>query len=85
MLEEKNPSLNSIENLGEFGLIEHITKAIPTQLKSTEKGIGDDAAVINFGKNQTVISTDMLVEGIHFHLGYMHETLGLQVSDCQPV
>lgn len=71
MLEEKNPSLNSIENLGEFGLIDHLTKAIPTQLKSTEKGIGDDAAVIDFGKKQTVISTDMLVEGIHFHLGYM--------------
>jgi hypothetical protein len=36
MLEEKNPSLNSIENLGEFGLIDHLTQAIPTQLKSTE-------------------------------------------------
>lgn len=59
-----------IASLGEFGLINHLTKNNETKNASTILSIGDDAAVIdNFGK-QTVISTDMLVEGIHFDLMY---------------
>jgi len=59
-----------IASLGEFGLIDHLTKNNETKNASTIVSIGDDAAVIdNFGK-QTVITTDMLVEGIHFDLMY---------------
>ena len=59
-----------ISSLGEFGLIDHLTKNNEIRNASTLLSIGDDAAVIdNFGK-QTVISTDMLVEGIHFDLMY---------------
>jgi thiamine-monophosphate kinase len=59
-----------ISQLGEFGLIRHLTKDLTMVQKSTLKGVGDDAAVIeNFGET-TVISTDLLVEGIHFDLMY---------------
>ena len=59
-----------ISSLGEFGLIDHLTKNNETRNASTIVSIGDDAGVIdNFGK-QTVVSTDMLVEGIHFDLMY---------------
>jgi thiamine-monophosphate kinase len=59
-----------ISSLGEFGLIDHLTRNAETVQAGTVLGIGDDAAVIdNFGK-QTVISTDMLVEGVHFDLMY---------------
>ncbi|MDA0843690.1 MAG: thiamine-phosphate kinase [Bacteroidetes bacterium] len=71
MLEEQRSSLQSIETLGEFGLIDHLTSTFSHSLKSTIKGIGDDAAVIDFNNKHTVVSTDMLVEGIHFHLSYM--------------
>jgi thiamine-monophosphate kinase len=56
--------------LGEFGLIDHLAKSV--QLKNTEsiKGIGDDAAVIDNGNFETLVTTDMLVEGIHFDLTY---------------
>jgi thiamine-monophosphate kinase len=59
-----------VNELGEFGLIEHLTKRFPLKNKSSLKGIGDDAAVIDSGKMMTVVSTDMLVEGIHFDLMY---------------
>src|ERR1700745_779028 len=59
-----------ISSLGEFGLIDHLTKNIELQNASSIVGVGDDAALIyHFGK-QTVISTDLLVEGIHFDLVY---------------
>lgn len=59
-----------IENLGEFGLIDYLTRNIEIRNAGTILGVGDDAAVIDqFGK-QTVITTDMLVEGIHFDLMY---------------
>ena len=60
-----------VNTLGEFGLIDHLTKEFPLQQPSTIKGIGDDAAVIENGDLCTVVSTDMLVEGIHFDLAYM--------------
>lgn len=59
-----------ISNLGEFGLIDHLTKNFEIQNASTILSIGDDAAVIDHFGKQTVVSTDMLVEGIHFDLMY---------------
>src|ERR671921_2539856 len=59
-----------IATLGEFGLIDHLTKNIELQNASTIVGIGDDAAVIDHFGKQTVITTDLLVEGIHFDLMY---------------
>lgn len=59
-----------ISSLGEFGLIDHLTKNFEIQNASTILGIGDDAAVIDHFGKQTVITSDMLVEGIHFDLMY---------------
>ncbi len=59
-----------IATLGEFGLIEHLTKNFETLNASTILGVGDDAAVIDHFGKQTVVTTDMLVEGIHFDLMY---------------
>jgi thiamine-monophosphate kinase len=59
-----------IENLGEFGLIDYLTRNIEIQNAGTILGVGDDAAVIDHFGKQTVITTDMLVEGIHFDLMY---------------
>src|SRR4028118_1570428 len=65
-----NENRTEISDLGEFGLIDHLTKNIEIRNASTILGVGDDAAVIDqFGK-QTVVSTDPLVEGIHFDLMY---------------
>lgn len=59
-----------IASLGEFGLIEHLTKNAETQNASTILGVGDDAAVIDHFGKQTVVTTDLLLEGIHFDLMY---------------
>ncbi len=59
-----------ISTLGEFGLIEHITKGLGRFNESTKHGIGDDAAVISMQGNETLVTTDMLLEGIHFDLTY---------------
>ena len=82
-----NAKRTDVNKLGEFGLIDHLTKNIKLQNISSVKGIGDDAAVIYNGDMQTVVSTDMLVEGIHFdlmysplkHLGY--KSVVVNVSD----
>ena len=71
MLEDKNQSRTSLEQLGEFGLINHITKHFKTSNKSTVKGVGDDAAVLEKTDKQTIITTDLLVEGVHFDLSYV--------------
>ncbi|MEZ4858958.1 MAG: thiamine-phosphate kinase [Flavobacteriaceae bacterium] len=72
MLEDKNKPRTKISELGEFGLIEHLTKGFETLQKSTIKGVGDDAAIIACENTlQKVITTDLLVEGVHFDLGYM--------------
>ena len=59
-----------IASLGEFGLIEHLTRNIEFQNASTILGVGDDAAVIDHFGKQTVITTDLLIEGVHFDLMY---------------
>jgi len=59
-----------VNALGEFGLIEHLTAKFSVHNASTIKGVGDDAAVLDNGSLCTVVSTDMLVEGIHFDLAY---------------
>lgn len=59
-----------ISSLGEFGLIEHLTKNIELQNASSILGVGDDAAIIDHFGKQTVITTDLLVEGVHFDLMY---------------
>lgn len=63
-------SRTEISSLGEFGLIEHLTKNIELQNASTIVGVGDDAAVIDHFGKQTVITTDLLIEGVHFDLVY---------------
>ena len=65
-----NNERTEISNLGEFGLIEHLTKNIELQNASSLLGVGDDAAVIDHFGKQTVITTDLLVEGVHFDLTY---------------
>lgn len=71
MLEDKTPKKTSLSELGEFGLIEHLTKHFSISQKSTKKSIGDDAAVLDFKNQRTIISTDLLIEGVHFDLAYM--------------
>ena len=60
-----------ISTLGEFGLIKRLTKDLKPQQSSTIKGVGDDAAVINYGKQRCLATTDMLLEGVHFNLEYV--------------
>lgn len=71
MIEDKNQPRTAISDLGEFGLIEHLTDHFEIHQKSTIKGIGDDAAVLEFKSKQIVVTTDLLVEHVHFDLSYM--------------
>jgi thiamine-monophosphate kinase len=72
MFENKDNTSTPISTLGEFGLIDHLTKHFKIQHKTTVKGIGDDAAVIAAEDDKhLVVTTDMLVEGVHFDLSYM--------------
>jgi len=71
MLADKEPSKTPLEELGEFALIEYLTKNFECHQKSTILGVGDDAAIVQHAKDQTVVSTDLLVEGVHFDLSYM--------------
>jgi len=65
-----NDQRTEISSLGEFGLIEHLTKNIELQNASSVLGVGDDAAVIDHFGKQTVVTTDLLIEGVHFDLAY---------------
>ncbi|MFC6097655.1 thiamine-phosphate kinase [Flavobacterium qiangtangense] len=71
MIEDKTPQRTSLSDLGEFGLIKHLTANFEINQPSTLKGIGDDAAVLDFKDKKAVISTDLLIEGVHFDLAYM--------------
>ena len=66
----QQPQRTDVNTLGEFGLIDHLTQRFPLLNESSKLGIGDDAAVIDNKNLQTVVSTDMLVEGIHVDLMY---------------
>lgn len=87
--------LKVISDLGEFGLIKHLTDGFDSENTSVIKGIGDDAAVIKNIGNSSIITTDMLVEGIHFdlvytplkHLGYKSVVVNLSdvyAMNCNP-
>ncbi|WP_289046257.1 thiamine-phosphate kinase [uncultured Olleya sp.] len=71
MIEDKNQQRTDLSQLGEFGLIDHLSKSFEIKQKSTIKAIGDDAAVLEFDNKQVVVTTDFLVEGVHFDLSYM--------------
>ncbi|MDO5655204.1 MAG: thiamine-phosphate kinase [Flavobacteriaceae bacterium] len=71
MFENKQNPLTPLSEIGEFGLIHRIKNAVKLQQPGTEKGIGDDAAVLDFKTYKTVVATDMLTEGVHFNLGYV--------------
>ena len=62
--------IRTIEEMGEFGLIDHLTSGFTNKQESTRFGVGDDAAVIDHGSYLQVITTDMLLEGVHFDLIY---------------
>ena len=66
----ENNNRTEISSLGEFGLIDALTKNIKLNNKSTIKGVGDDCAVLNYPKNKVLVSTDLLVEDVHFDLTY---------------
>ncbi|RYY86159.1 MAG: thiamine-phosphate kinase, partial [Chitinophagaceae bacterium] len=76
-----------VGSLGEFGLIEHLTKNIEFHNASTLIGVGDDAAVIDHFGKQTVLTNDLLIEGVHFDLAYTpmrhlgYKTVSVNVSD----
>lgn len=69
----ENTARTELSQLGEFGLIKHLTERIELKNTSSVKGVGDDAAVLNYTESGklTLVSTDMLVEGVHFDLTYM--------------
>ena len=87
LLEDKGVNTTPISKLGEFGLIDHLTKNIEIKNTSSVKGIGDDAAVIDMGERYQLVSTDLLVEGVHFDLSYMplkhlgYKSVAVNVSD----
>ena len=60
-----------ISSLGEFGLIERLTRDFPLRNSSTIKGVGDDAAILAFGDKDVLVTTDLLLEGVHFDLHYV--------------
>ncbi|MCF6348326.1 MAG: thiamine-phosphate kinase [Flavobacteriaceae bacterium] len=71
MLKDKSEDKTSLSELGEFGLIKHLTNSIKLTHTSSMKGVGDDAAVLQFDKKQVLVTTDLLVENVHFDLSYM--------------
>ena len=67
----KKKKATPLSELGEFGLIERLTKGIVLKNKSSLKGVGDDAAILDYRGEKMVLTTDLLVEGIHFNLMYV--------------
>ncbi|MEM8969476.1 MAG: thiamine-phosphate kinase [Bacteroidota bacterium] len=82
-----NPTRTNIEELGEFGLIDKITQSFSAQQPSTMMGVGDDAAIIQPTDEQIVVTSDMLLEGIHFDLAYVplehlgYKSVAVNISD----
>jgi thiamine-monophosphate kinase len=71
-MQDNSTPRTELERLGEFGLINFLTKNIILKQNTTLKGVGDDAAVLSFEANKKcIITTDMLVEGVHFDLSYV--------------
>lgn len=68
---EMENNQTEISQLGEFGLIDRLTKEFPLRNPETKKGVGDDAAVLSFGDKDVLVTTDLLLEGIHFDLRYV--------------
>ena len=87
MIEDKTPHRTSLADLGEFGLIDRLTKGFEIHNPSTLKGVGDDAAVMDFKDKKTIVSTDLLIEGVHFDLSYVplkhlgYKAVSVNVSD----
>ena len=83
----ENTERTELSSLGEFGLIKHLTQFIELKNESSVKGVGDDAAVIDNKNKLTVVTTDMLVEGVHFDLAYAplkhlgYKAINVNVSD----
>ncbi len=83
----KTKNRTEIASLGEFGLIEYLTQGIDSKHSSTRYGIGDDAAVLHYDQTETLVTTDLLMEGVHFdltytplkHLGY--KSIAVNLSD----
>jgi len=71
MFEDRSNTRTELSALGEFGLIDFLTKGIELKHKSSVYGIGDDAAVLDAGKKKILVSTDLLTEGVHFDLTFM--------------
>lgn len=67
-MEQKQTEISS---LGEFGLIDKLTKEFPLRNESSRLGVGDDAAVLRFGEKDVLVTTDLLLEGVHFDLRYV--------------
>lgn len=82
-----NKERTELSNLGEFGLIDRIKQKFTIQNATSLKGIGDDAALLSAGEEVLLVSTDMLLEGVHFDLGYMplqhlgYKAVAVNVSD----
>ncbi len=70
MTEELNPQRTEINEYGEFGLIDYLTQNITLKDPTSKLGVGDDAAIMEYGDRQTLATTDLLLEGIHFDLSY---------------
>ena len=87
IVNDKQGNTTPISSLGEFGLIDHLTKNLKSKNTSTIKGVGDDAAVIDAGDKYQLISTDFLIEGVHFDLSYTplkhlgYKSVAVNVSD----
>ena len=85
--QEKSIKTTPISELGEFALIDHLTKTLEIKNKSSVKGVGDDTAVIDIKDNFQLVTTDLLVEKVHFDLAYTplrhlgYKAVAVNVSD----